>query len=411
MHASQKLIGLIHFTAPPVVGGVENILGHHARLMDEAGHLVRIIAGRGGEHFTSIQFVYLPLADSRHPEVLAVKAALDAGRVPEEFEKLVRKIKPKLAEAVEGLDILIAHNVCSLHKNLALTAALRHVCGQPGAPHLIIWHHDLAWTSHRYQGEMHDGWPWNLIVEDWREVQPTHVVVSELRRRELAERLCIPPDSIHVVPSGLNTEQFFKLEPQTSELIDRTKYQNAAPRLFLPVRITRRKNIELAVRTVAAMRQTEPQTGLIITGPPGPHNPANHAYFDELLQLRKRLGVEGQVHFLADIVTEYLPEVVIADLYRVADALLLPSWEEGFGIPMLEAGLVGLPIFCADIPVLHEIAGSHAVFFSPEIEPAELAQLILKELGANGTYQLKRRIRRRYTWSGIFAERIAPLLE
>jgi glycosyltransferase involved in cell wall biosynthesis len=411
MPESKKAIGLIHFTAPPVVGGVESIIGHHARLMDEAGHRVRIIAGRGGEHFTHIQFAYLPLADSRHPDVLAVKAVLDAGRVPREFDQLVRKIEAELAEAVRGLDILIAHNVCSLHKNLALTAALRLVCGRPGAPRLVNWHHDLAWTSRRYQAELHDGWPWNLIGEDWPEVQPTQVVVSELRSRELAELFRIPPESIQVVPSGLNTEHFFKLEPQTSELIHRIQYQKADPRLFLPVRITRRKNIELAVRTVAAMCQTKPQTGLIVTGPPGPHNPENKIYFDELRQLRKRIGVEGQVHFLAEKVIEYLPEVIIADLYRVADALLLPSWEEGFGIPMLEAGLVGLPIFCADIPALREIAGSHAAYFSPEIDPFELAQLILKELGENGSHQLRRRIRQHYAWSGVFAERIAPLLE
>jgi len=411
MGVSKKAVGLIHFTAPPVVGGVENIVGHHARLMAEAGHPVRIIAGRGGEHLTHIQFAYLPLADSRHPEVLSVKQALDAGRVPPEFDRLVRDIESQLAAAVRGLDILIAHNVCSLHKNLALTAALRRISNQPGAPRLVIWHHDLAWTSGRYQADLHDGWPWNLICEDWPEVRPTHVVVSELRKRELAQLLNIPTDSIHVVPSGLNTEQFFKLEPQTAELIRLIQYQQADPRLFLPVRITRRKNIELAVRTVAAMCQKKPQTGLIVTGPPGPHNPENQTYFDELRQLRKALGVEGHVHFMAEIVHEYLPDVVIADLYRVADALLLPSREEGFGIPMLEAGLVRLPIFCTDIPPLREIAGSRAVFFSPGIDPSELAQLILGELEQNNSYQLRRRIRQQYTWSGVFAERIAPLLE
>jgi hypothetical protein len=36
-------------------------------------------------------------------------------------------------------------------------------------------------------------------------------------------------------------------------------YQDANPRLFLPVRITRRKNIERAIRTVAAMRQQMPK--------------------------------------------------------------------------------------------------------------------------------------------------------
>jgi glycosyltransferase involved in cell wall biosynthesis len=411
MGLSRKAVGLIHFTAPPVVGGVESILGHHARLLDEAGYGVRIIAGRGGEHLAHVQFTNLPLADSSHPDVLAIKKTLDTGRIPKEFERVVRQIRLELAPSVRELDILIAHNVCSLHKNLALTAALREICAQSDAPRLIIWHHDLAWTSSRYESELHEGWPWSLLCEDWPEVQPTHVVVSELRRRELAKLLHILPDSIQVVPSGLRLDRFYKLEPQTLELIQRSQYQQADPRLFSPVRITRRKNIELAVRTVAAMRRTKPEIGLIVTGPPGPHNPENHIYFDELRQLRKELGVERQVCFLAEIVQEYLPEAVVADLYRVADALLLPSREEGFGIPILEAGLVRLPIFCADIPPLREIAAPHAVFFDPEIDPYELAGLILSQLARNDSYQLRRRIRQHFTWSRIFAERIIPLLE
>jgi hypothetical protein len=40
-------IDLIHYSSPPVVGGVESVLAYHARLMAGAGHSVRIITGRG----------------------------------------------------------------------------------------------------------------------------------------------------------------------------------------------------------------------------------------------------------------------------------------------------------------------------------------------------------------------------
>ncbi len=40
-------IDLLHYSAPPIVGGVESVISHHARLMSKAGHPVRIIAGRG----------------------------------------------------------------------------------------------------------------------------------------------------------------------------------------------------------------------------------------------------------------------------------------------------------------------------------------------------------------------------
>ena len=82
-------VALLHYSAPPVVGGVESVLGHHAHLMAEAGHQVQIIAGRGQQVDPRISFVPLPMADSRHPNVLALKSDLDEGRVPTGFAEAV----------------------------------------------------------------------------------------------------------------------------------------------------------------------------------------------------------------------------------------------------------------------------------------------------------------------------------
>ncbi len=402
-------IALLHYAAPPVVGGVESVLGHHARLMASAGHAVRVIAGRGESFNAGIEFTYLPLIDSRHPEVMALKAELDRGRVPPGFGPMVKAIRQALEQALASTDVLIAHNVCSLHKNLALTTALRVISAQSSAPRLILWHHDLAWVTPRYRSELHDGNPWDLLRTDWPGV--THVVVSEFRRHELADLLGIPSEQINVIPNGIDPVPFYKLEAQTQVLIHRTNLLAAAPILLLPVRITPRKNIELALRALSALRAEYPDAALIVTGPLGAHNPANAAYFDQLRALRAELQLERAAHFLAERVDGYLPDAVIADFYRLSDALLLPSREEGFGIPILEAGLSGLPIFCADIPPLRDLAGQQATYFSPEAAPEQVAGLIARRLDANPTFVLRARVRRSYTWEQIYARWIVPLLE
>ena len=58
-------IALIHYSAPPIVGGVESVLGHHARLMSDAGHRVTIIAGRGEASDERVPVRVLPRLDSR----------------------------------------------------------------------------------------------------------------------------------------------------------------------------------------------------------------------------------------------------------------------------------------------------------------------------------------------------------
>ena len=402
-------IALLHYSAPPVVGGVESVLGHHARLMARAGHHVRILAGRGQQTDPQIEFISIPLLDSRHPTILNLKAALDQGSRPGEFEETAQEIERALGEALDGVDLLIAHNVCSLHKNLALTAALEALSRKPGSPRLIAWHHDLAWTTPRYHAELHDGPPWDLLRCAWPGV--IQVVVSDMRRDELAELFGIAHERITVVPNGVDLDAFYKLEPETSELVRRIGLLEAAPLLLLPVRITPRKNIELAIRVTGLLRKTMPRAALVVSGPPGAHNPANAGYFERLKALRAELGLNGAVHFLAELSQEPISDSQMADWYQLADALFLPSREEGFGIPVLEAGLSGLPIFSTDIPPLRALEGDRASVFSPDADPAQVAARVAGRLSGDPVYRMKSQFKRTYSWEGIYGQQIAPLLQ
>ncbi len=246
-------IAILHYSVPPIVGGVESVIGHHARLMSANGHSVRLIAARGESLNNKILLTELPLADSRHERVAHMKDQLDRGEVTPDFESLRDELVIQLQTTLASVDILIAHNVCSLNKNLALTAALYQLHISKKLPRLILWHHDLAWTTPRYQPELHDGYPWDLLRTDWGET--SHVVVSHLRRRELSTLMKIQPDDIQIIPNGVDAARFYKLESQTQSLLEKTKLLDAAPILLLPVRVTPRKNIELALHTLAELRR------------------------------------------------------------------------------------------------------------------------------------------------------------
>ncbi len=403
-------IMLIHYSAPPVVGGVESVIAHHARLMADAGHNVRILAGRGAQVDPRIPFVQVPLADSLHPDILAVKAELDAGRVPPVFEELTSRLTLILDQAIGKAEIVICHNTCSLNKNLVLTAALKRFFERKRRVRPILWNHDLAWTTPRYQSELHEGYPWDLLCTEWPGAR--QVVVSDFRQHELAKLLGVPLERITVVPNGIDGPRFLKLEAQTINFLGRMRLLDTAPRLLLPVRVTPRKNIELALHVLAELRRGAfPRASLVVTGPLGPHNPANVEYFKRLGALREELGLTESAHFLAELSSGFLPDTVIADFYRLADALLMPSREEGFGLPVLEAGLAGLPIFCSDIPPLRSLGGDQAQYFSPDANPKEVAQLIADRLTPDPVFKLRQRVRTSYTWERVYQERIAPLLK
>ena len=192
---------------------------------------------------------------------------------------------------------------------------------------MILWHHDLAWTTPRYQSELHDGYPWDLLRTDWGNT--THVAVSELRRSELADLMKLDPASIAFIPNGVDIARFYKLASQTRVLIKKTDLLDAASILLLPVRITPRKNIELALHMLAELKRYFPQAMLVITGPLGPHSASNQQYFKMLLELRAQLNLKSSVHFLVELTNSFLSDKVIADFYRIADLLFLPGREEG----------------------------------------------------------------------------------
>ena len=404
-------IALLHYSVPPVVGGVESVIAHHARLMAADGHSVQLVAGRGEAPGDELPLISIPLADSQHPRVLAVKGQLDCGDVPEDFHSLRDELAVQLQTALSEVDILIAHNVCSLNKNLALTAALHqlHTDTSRKLPRLILWHHDLSWTTSRYLPELHNGYPWDLLRTDWHRTQ--HVVVSELRREELTNLMQLDPDSVCVIPNGVDAARFYKLESQTQRLLDQTRLMDAAPILLLPVRITRRKNIQLALHVLSELHRHFPQATLVVTGPLGPHNARNHEYFDELKRLRAQRGLLGSVHFLAELADSFLPDEVIADFYRIADALIFPSREEGFGIPLIEAAFSHLPAFCAGIPTLRELGLDDAYYFSPDEEPAVIAAAIADYFQSSAPARLAMRARAEFRWEAIYLQHIAPLLK
>jgi glycosyltransferase involved in cell wall biosynthesis len=402
-------VALLHYTAPPVVGGVEQVLGQHARLLADAGHAVRIVAGRGASQDPRIAFVRVARADTRHPDVVRLQADLDAGRVPAALEALAAALADELAAALEGVDVVIAHNVGSLNWNLALTTALHDSLGRPGAPRGVLWQHDLAWTLPAYRRRLHPGRPWDLLREPWPGVTP--VTISEARRADLAELMGLDPATIRVVPNGVDLAGLLGLAPATLALARRVGLLAFDPLVLLPARITPRKNVEQALHVVAAMRAGgRPAAGLVVTGPVDPHEAGASRYLDALVALRQDLGLTGAAVFLAEELVDPAAEALVHDLYRLADLLLLPSRDEGFGIPILEAAAHRLPIVCSDLQVLRDLAGDAAVYVAPDAEPSDVAALALARLDGDPLVTFARRVRTEFAWEAVYRRGIAPLL-
>jgi glycosyltransferase involved in cell wall biosynthesis len=94
-------------------------------------------------------------------------------------------------------------------------------------------------------------------------------------------------------------------------------------------------------------------------------------------------------------------------LYENAYLLAFPTFNEGYGLPMVEAFQKGLPVIASDIPVLKEIGQDYADYFD-NTNPSELVDYVKKSLENPEKYQIKKDNLKNYkshTWDE-FAEKL-----
>jgi glycosyltransferase involved in cell wall biosynthesis len=407
---------IVHYTAPPVIGGVEAVIREHARVFVEAGYPVTVVAGRGERTAfpPGAEFVRVPVMDSRCQEIVEASEALERGEVPDGFDGLVARLLESLTATLDRFDNVIVHNVFTKHFNLPLTAALHRLLNAGIIRHCIAWCHDFTWTSPSSCSKVHPGSPWNLL----RIQRPdtTYVVVSKQRRNELAALFDCPPEEIHVVYNGVEPTTLLGLSQEGNALIERLGLLKSDLILLMPVRVTQAKNVEYALRVVAALKTRGCRPRLVLTGPPDPHDAHSMAYFRSLQALRRELDVEAEMCFVSESGPDpeqpfTIDDRVVGDVYRVSDVMFMPSHREGFGMPVLEAGLVGVPVVCSGVvPAAHEIGNGDVIRFDVDESPAHLAERILTWASGSPTYHLRRRVRQTYTWREIFRRDIRPLL-
>jgi len=120
-----------------------------------------------------------------------------------------------------------------------------------------------------------------------------------------------------------------------------------------------RKNITVVLKVVNELKKRGWNISLVATGEKEAFE-ASKVYYD-LNKLIGDLSIGDLVHF-----TGYLADKELAYLYNLAEVVLYPSKEEGFGFPVLEAMACETPIIASDIGSIRELAGDAIAYVNPE---------------------------------------------
>jgi glycosyltransferase involved in cell wall biosynthesis len=399
-----------------VIGGVEVVIGQQVKLFHIAGYSTLIISGRRGDlkPFNQIKDVIIPELDSEHLEVLSMQKVVMEGLVPDAFYSLRDKIKKALIQVLTPNDIVIAHNIMTTHFNLSLTSAIHDLTNDKVIRSLIIWCHDISRYINPESGSAQlKGFPWDLL----RTFRPdsTYVAVSTQRKRALAKILGQPLDQFRLVLNGIDPAELLDLSEFGNQLVNEFGLLSADLIIFMPIRITRAKNIEFAMQICNVLKNTGLRIKLIISGPPDPHVPEIEKYFSELKDLRLTLNLTDEVVFINEGISSYpsplyIDQKIISELYRICDLVLMPSIREGFGLPVLEAGLVDKPIFATNMPIIEDLGLGLAFIIKDGESPMEVAERINNWVIQDVSHNLRVDVRKNFTWSSIFINKIEPLV-
>lgn len=213
-----------------------------------------------------------------------------------------------------------------------------------------------------------------------RIITPSEYTAAELVRVGAACR-----DKIRTIPLGVDAPA--KPDPGFDPMRERERWVGKGNELILVVGVIQtRKNTVGALRALARLPA---RYHMAIAGGDGYGCEAAHDFI-RAAGLRERVRVLG-----------YVGEQVLRKLYLASSLMLFPSFEEGFGLPALEAMAHGLPVVLSNTSSLPEVGGDAACYVDPNDDVAMATEIrrVTEDRGLNSLMILKGLDRaKQFTW-------------
>jgi D-inositol-3-phosphate glycosyltransferase len=233
------------------------------------------------------------------------------------------------------------------------------------------------------------------------------VAATAADRRQMLDHYRLPPGKISVVPGGVDLDRF---RPRDQATARQALGIRGSKVLLFVGRIQRLKGIDVLLRAAARLVADEPALAgelqvLIVGGRPPDHGASPESLeLRRLRQLAARLGIADRVEFVGAVDQARLPLY-----YAAADATVIPSLYESFGLVAVESMACGTPVVAARVGGLAStVQDGHTGYLIPWRDPALYAERLgalltdpglRRFLGGNGPCAAAR-----YDWAQVAEE-------
>ncbi len=401
-------IAIIHYSCYPVIGGVESVIDSHAKLLTENGYSVTIISGKGEKTRKDVHFHRIPELRTDHAAYVNAMNCIDTDTAP--FEKAVKTLCIKLQKSLKGIDLCIVHNVMTMHFNLGIAWAIKEIADSGKGPKFVNWIHDCTLNDPTYTDICpRDKYPWSILG---MKQKMKYVIISEQRRKQVSKLFGIAEKSLTVIPNGIDMASFLKLTPMVESIFHKERLDQYDIVALTPTRIVARKNLELGLEVLRKIKFMGGSAKWLITGAPDPHNPAVIKYFKWLKKKISEYKLARDVVFLSHKYNTSLTSEDVSSLFQVSNVLFFLSMQEGFGIPLIEAGMAKLHILASNIPPLKAAGGSNVTYVPlGKKDISKPVKKLIKEVSTSPVSVMNKRVQREFPWELIFKKKIEPLIK
>jgi glycosyltransferase involved in cell wall biosynthesis len=267
-------------------------------------------------------------------------------------------------------------------------------------PPCVVTVHDLGYhyfpNAHPWRQRLYVDWGTR-----WSVAAATAVIaISQATATDLRRVMGTRADKIHVVYEGVNALK----SPSSASIAEvQLRFGLARPYALYVGTLQPRKNLARLISAYEQLCQRgEVAFDLVLAGKAG-------WLSDEIVAQAKESAYAERIHLPGYVADSDLPSLVAG-----ARFFTFPSLYEGFGLPILEAQLLGVPVMSAKGSSLPEVAGDAALYVDPtDIEAIAQAMLRLsqdeplrQELIAAGYRNVQR-----FSWEKAAAETLAVLEE
>jgi glycosyltransferase involved in cell wall biosynthesis len=219
------------------------------------------------------------------------------------------------------------------------------------------------------------------------------IINSESLRSEVEQYLKVDPRKLKLIHEAVDHD-LFKPGDEAQARAHVASYGVTKPFVLFVSSLWPYKNCEGLLQAWALGRGALGDRQLAIVGAP-----RYERYLDSLRSLAASLGIASDVVFVGK-----LPLEETVRFYQAADVFVYPSFNETFGLPILEAMACGCPVVTSDTSAMPETAGGAAVLSNPK-DPATIAQAIIEATGPGRDHlrELGLKRARQFTWGATAA--------